>query len=102
MYDGLMRLPLLGWGLFAATVQFAGVIQLMNTKSANFVDAIHIATRLSTIAFTLLVAASVVLRTRPSGKAGGLEPRIAALLGSFMMYGILLFPRRDLSLTGEI
>jgi protein-S-isoprenylcysteine O-methyltransferase Ste14 len=101
MYDGLMRLPLLGWGLFAAAVQLAGIVQ-MNTGSVDFVYAIHMATKLSTIAFTLLVAATVVLRTRPSGKASGLEPRIAAVLGSFMMYCILLFPRRDLSLSGEI
>jgi protein-S-isoprenylcysteine O-methyltransferase Ste14 len=102
MYDLLMRLPLLGWGLIAATIQVAGLSQLMNTKSVDFVYTIHIATRLSTAAFLLLMAAAVILRTRPSGKASGLEPRIAALVGSFMMYGILLFPRRDLSLPGEI
>ena len=102
MYDLLMRLPLLGWGSVAATVQIAGLIQLMSAKSADFVYAIHIATRLSTISLLLLVAAAVILRTRPSGKASGLEPRLAALLGSFTMYGILLFPRHDLSLSGEI
>jgi protein-S-isoprenylcysteine O-methyltransferase Ste14 len=102
MYDLLMRLPLLGWGLIAATIQVAGLSQLMNTKSVDLVYATHIATRLSTVAFLFLVAAAVVLRTRPSGKASGLEPRIAALVGSFMMYGILLFPRRDLSPSGEI
>jgi protein-S-isoprenylcysteine O-methyltransferase Ste14 len=102
MYDLLMRLPLLGWGLIAATIQVAGLSQLMNTKSIDFVYAIHIATRLSTIAFMLLVAAAAVLRSRPSGKASGLEPRIAALVGSFMMYGILLFARHNLSFSGEI
>jgi protein-S-isoprenylcysteine O-methyltransferase Ste14 len=102
MYDALMRLPLLGWGLFAATAQLAGLIQLMNTKSVDVVYAIHIAMRLSMIAFILLVSAAVLLRTRPSGKASGLEPRISALVGSFMMYGMLFFPRRDLSLSGEI
>jgi protein-S-isoprenylcysteine O-methyltransferase Ste14 len=102
MYDLLMRLPLLGWGLIAATIQVAGLSQLMNTKSMDFVYANHIAMRLSTIAFALLVAAAVVLRAPPSGKASGLEPRIAALVGSFLMYGILLFPRCDLSLPGEI
>jgi len=50
----------------------------------------------------LLVVAAVCLRSRPSGKASGLEPRIGALVGSFMMYGILLFPRHNLSLSGEI
>jgi protein-S-isoprenylcysteine O-methyltransferase Ste14 len=102
MYDSLMRLPLLGWGLLAATAQLAGIIQLMNTKSVDFVNAIHIAMRLSMIAFSLLASAAVLLRTRPSGKASGLEPRISALAGSFMMYGMVLFPRHDLSLLGEI
>jgi protein-S-isoprenylcysteine O-methyltransferase Ste14 len=102
MYDSLMRLPLLGWGLLAATAQLAGIIQLMNTKSVDFVNAIHIAMRLSMIAFILLASAAVLLRTRPSGKASGLEPRISALAGSFMMYGMVLFPRHDLSLLGEI
>jgi len=102
MYDLLMRLPLLGWGLFAATAQLAGIMQLMNTKSVDVVNAIHIAMRLSMIAFILLASAAVLLRTRPSGKASGLEPRISALAGSFMMYGMVLFPRHDLSLSGEI
>src|SRR6267378_7789766 len=102
MYDALMRLPLLGWGLLAATVQLAGISQLINTGSVDFVYAIHIAMRLSMIAFILLVSAAVLLRTRPTGKASGLEPRISALVGSFMMYGMLLFPRHDLSLSGEI
>ena len=102
MYDSLMRLPLLGWGLFAATAQLAGLIQLMNTKSVDVVYASHIAMRLSMIAFILLTTAAVLLRTRPSGKASGLEPRISALAGSFMVYGMLLFPRYDLSLSGEI
>jgi protein-S-isoprenylcysteine O-methyltransferase Ste14 len=102
MYDSLMRLPLLGWGLFAATAQLAGIMQLMNTKSVDFGNAVHIAMRLAMIAFMLLASAAVLLRTRPSGKASGLEPRISALAGSFMMYGMVLFPRHDLSLSGEI
>jgi protein-S-isoprenylcysteine O-methyltransferase Ste14 len=48
------------------------------------------------------MGASVVLRTRPSAKASGLEPRISALLGTFFIYGIAMLPRRDLSLSGEI
>jgi protein-S-isoprenylcysteine O-methyltransferase Ste14 len=101
MYDVLMRLPLLGWGMIVATIQVAGLSQLMKAK-LDFAYAIHMATRLSTIAFIFLVVASVVFRTRPSRKASGLEPRIVAVVGSFMMYGILLFPRHNLSLSGEI
>jgi protein-S-isoprenylcysteine O-methyltransferase Ste14 len=35
-------------------------------------------------------------------KASGLEPRISALAGSFMIYGIVMFPRRELSLALEM
>jgi protein-S-isoprenylcysteine O-methyltransferase Ste14 len=68
----------------------------------DFAYVIHIAMRLSTIAFMLLIAAAVILRTRPSGKATGLEPRVSALAGTFMIYSLGLFPRRELSLSLEM
>jgi protein-S-isoprenylcysteine O-methyltransferase Ste14 len=104
MYDLLMRLPLLGWVLLCATGQLAGLSQymtIMNMTTIGFVYVVHLAMRLSTIAFLLLMAAAVVMRTRPSGKASGLEPRISALAGTFLTYGIVLFPRRELSLSLE-
>ena len=58
--------------------------------------------RLSTLVFLLLMAAAVVRRTRPSGKASGLEPRISALLGTFIIYSVVFFPRRELSLSLEM
>jgi protein-S-isoprenylcysteine O-methyltransferase Ste14 len=95
-----MRLPLLGWVLFVAIVQLAGLRH--NTAHMDLVYLVHIAMRLSTIAFMLLVAWAVILRSRPSGKASGLEPRISALVGTFLIYAVVLFPRRDLSLPEEI
>jgi protein-S-isoprenylcysteine O-methyltransferase Ste14 len=92
-YDLLLRLPLLVWALFCTVKQLA----MLTT-----VDAGHIAMRLPTITFMLLVAAVVILRSRPSTKASGLEPRISALVGSFVMYSIVFFPRRELSLTLEM
>jgi hypothetical protein len=82
MYDGFMRLPLLGWVLLCAGGQIAGLSQLSSTRPMDFVYLIHAAMQLSTIAFLLLIAAVVILRTRPSAKASGLEPRISALLGT--------------------
>jgi protein-S-isoprenylcysteine O-methyltransferase Ste14 len=98
MYDLLMRLPFLGWVVFCALTQSAGVIQT-TTFTTDLVSVIYIAMRLSTIAFLLLIAAAVILRTRPSGKASGLEPRISALAGTFLIYGIVIFPRHELSLS---
>jgi protein-S-isoprenylcysteine O-methyltransferase Ste14 len=96
-YDFVMRLPLLGWVLLCV------IAQLQNMAAPiNSVYAIHIAMRLSTISFLLLIAAAVILRTRPSGKASGLEPRVSALVGTFLMYSIALFPRRELSPSQEM
>jgi len=104
MYDLLMRLPLLVWASFSTVKQLRWFvyIDIRNKSPIDFVYAVHIAMRLSTTAFLALVAAVVILRTRPSGKASGLEPRIAALVGSFLTYGIALFPRRELSLPAEM
>jgi protein-S-isoprenylcysteine O-methyltransferase Ste14 len=102
-YDLLMRLPLFGWVVFCAIAQSAGLIELCNAATPiDLVLVIDTAMRLSTIAFLVLAAVATILRTRPSGKASGLEPRISALAGSFIVYGIVLFPRHELSLSQEM
>ena len=104
-YDLLMRLPLLGWAMFCATLQMAGLARYVREADAALpfaVYAVNMAMRLSTIAFLLLLAAATILRARPTGKARGLEPRVSALIGGFLVYAIPLFPRRELSVTAEM
>jgi protein-S-isoprenylcysteine O-methyltransferase Ste14 len=95
-----MRLPLLSWVLFCATIQLWGFVKYIN-KLPEFY-AIGVAMRLSTITFMIFVAAAVILRTCPSRKASGLEPRISALAGTFMFYGFTMFPRHELASSFEI
>jgi protein-S-isoprenylcysteine O-methyltransferase Ste14 len=103
MYDLLMRLPLLGWVLFSAIAQAKGLFPFFIMGGPiDLAYVVHLGMRLSTLAFLLLIAAAVILRTRPSGKARGLEPRISALMGTFLIYGIALFQRRELSLSSEM
>jgi protein-S-isoprenylcysteine O-methyltransferase Ste14 len=105
LYDLLMRVPLLGYAIFFATLQMAGLARYVHEADAArplAVYAIGMAMRLSTIAFLLLLAAATILRARPTGKARGLEPRISALIGAFLVYAIPLFPRRELSVTAEM
>ena len=102
MYDALMRLPFLTWVSFSAAMQLAGSIHYVNTTLIGAVYVIHLAMLLSTMTFLLLLAATVIFRTRPTTKAIGLEPRVSALAGTFLMYGVALFPRRDLSLSAEV
>jgi protein-S-isoprenylcysteine O-methyltransferase Ste14 len=101
-YDLLMRLPLLVWASFCALRQFTGLVHNGNVAAIDLVSTVHVAMRLSMITFMLLVVAVVALRSRPSAKAGGLQPRISALAGSFIMYGVVFFPRADLSLSLEM
>ena len=105
LYDLLMRVPLLGYAIFFATLQMAGLARYVHEADAArplAVYAIGMVMRLSTITFLLLLAAATILRARPRGKARGLEPRISALIGAFLVYAIPLFPRRELSLTAEM
>jgi protein-S-isoprenylcysteine O-methyltransferase Ste14 len=104
-YDWLMRVPMATWAIFVAMFQ---VIDLENYVAKtdpglpNTVYAINIAMRVSGIAFLILIAASVLLRARAAGKARGLEPRISALIGTFLIPVVVLFPRRELSTAASI
>jgi protein-S-isoprenylcysteine O-methyltransferase Ste14 len=100
MYDMMMRLPLLLWVVFTSILQLSELIHYVVT--ADLLDLIKTTTRVSLLFFLLLIAVMLILRTRPSHKAKGLEPRISALAGTFLMYGIVLFPRRDLSPAAEV
>jgi protein-S-isoprenylcysteine O-methyltransferase Ste14 len=99
MYDVIIRLPLVLWALCASIVQLFGIVQYVSTAPASPIET---AARVSGTLFLWLMAAMVILRTRPSDKAPGLEPRISALGGTFLMYGVVLFPRCDLSPSAEV
>jgi len=104
VYDGLMRLPMLAWATLAVTVSMADLARHCGKAGPvlpNAVSTVTIPMRLSTIAFFLLVAASVVLRRRPVGRARGFEPRVSAMIGGLLIYALGLFPRRDLSPAAE-
>lgn len=105
LYDLLMRLPLLGYAIFFATLQMAGLARYVHEADAArplAFCAIGMVMRLSTIAFLLLLAAATILRARPTGKARGLEPRVSAFAGAFLVYVIPLYPRRELSAPAEM
>jgi protein-S-isoprenylcysteine O-methyltransferase Ste14 len=105
IYDLIMRVPLLGYAVFFAMLQMAGLARYTHEAGAATPLAIYalgVAMRLWTIVFLLLLAAATILRARPTGKARGLEPRISALIGAFLVYAIPLFPRRELPVAAEL
>jgi protein-S-isoprenylcysteine O-methyltransferase Ste14 len=105
LYDVVMRLPMLIWSIFLGLVTLLGLQQYMRQADATLPGAVYIlnvAMRVSVIAYLVVIAATVVVRVRPVRKAQGLEPRISALIGTFLLTAVVLFPRRDLSMIGGI
>ena len=98
----MMRFPLLIWALFCVTLKSRDLVPYMNKHPLDFVYLADILSRLSATIFLLLIAVVVIARTRPSAKASGIKPRIAALAGTFLTYAIALFPRRELSVSMEM
>jgi protein-S-isoprenylcysteine O-methyltransferase Ste14 len=104
-YDVLMRLPMLAWSVASATFAAAGFLKYEREVDPMLPDdlyAVNVAMQLAVIAFLVTIAATVVLRGRPRGKARGWEPRVSALIGTFLVSAIIFFPRRQLPLTAGI
>jgi protein-S-isoprenylcysteine O-methyltransferase Ste14 len=99
-YDVMMRVPMLVWSIFLGLVTFVGLQQYISQSDPappSAVYALNIAMRLSVIMYLVVIAATVVVRMRPAGKARGIEPRVSALIGTFLFTVVVLFPRRELS-----
>jgi protein-S-isoprenylcysteine O-methyltransferase Ste14 len=105
LYDVLMRMPMLLWSAFLGLVTVVGLQQYMRQVDPalpGFVYIVNIAMRASVIAYLVVIAATVVVRMRPAEKARGIEPRISALIGTFLLTAVVLFPRRDLSMIAGL
>jgi protein-S-isoprenylcysteine O-methyltransferase Ste14 len=101
LYDLAMRLPVLSYALFLALFSVFGLIHERRGADSAFSYAVNLTMRLAIIAYFVVLAASVIVRARPERRADGFEPRISAMLGTFSILTIVLFPRRELSLPGE-
>jgi protein-S-isoprenylcysteine O-methyltransferase Ste14 len=99
-YDLFMRLPVLAWSTALALVSAANLVQYLRSADpalSGGIYAVEIGMRLSVIVYLVVLAAATVVRRPPIGKASGAEPRISALIGTFLITGVVLFPRRELS-----
>jgi protein-S-isoprenylcysteine O-methyltransferase Ste14 len=105
VYDVLMRLPLLalaGAFVIKAATNFLKYEREVDPMMPDALFAVNIAMQLAVIAFFVTLAGTVVVRGRPTGKARGLEPRVSALIGTFLIAVVVLFPRRELSFTAGV
>ena len=105
LYDLLMRLPMLMWSVFLGIVTLLSLQQYIREADPALPGAVYILNivmRVSVTAYLVVIAATVAVRMRPAQKARGIEPRISALIGTFLSTAFVLFPRRDLSVIAGL
>src|SRR6516164_5552105 len=105
LYDVSMRLPMLMWAVFLGIVTLLGLQQYIREADPALPAAVYIlniAMRASLIGYFVVITASVVVRIQPARRARGVEPRISALIGTFLLTVVVLFPRRDLSMIAGL
>jgi len=77
-----------------AFISLAGIPQLLPLDSIHKV--LVVAARIANVLFLSLIASTTLTRLAPILKSRGIEPRISALLGTFMSIGLVLLPKADL------
>jgi protein-S-isoprenylcysteine O-methyltransferase Ste14 len=105
LYDVLMRLPNLMWSAFLGLVSVVGLHEYVRQADPGLpvvVYTLNMAMRLSVIVYLVVIAATLVVRMRPARKARGVEPRMSALIGTFLLTVVVVFPRRDLSMLAGL
>jgi protein-S-isoprenylcysteine O-methyltransferase Ste14 len=105
LYDVLMRLPMLMWSAFLGLVNVVALQEYMRQADPRLPVAVYIlniAMRLTVIVYLVVIAATVGVRMRPARKARGVEPRISALVGTFLLTVLVMFPRRELSVLAGV
>jgi protein-S-isoprenylcysteine O-methyltransferase Ste14 len=73
----------------------SGIIQAASGEITNY-TLLSIASRASSALFVSLVVATTLTRLPPIRKAAGVEPRIAAMLGTFLLTALAMLPKQEL------
>jgi protein-S-isoprenylcysteine O-methyltransferase Ste14 len=96
--DWLTRAVVIVVFTLLAVVSVNGVFQAVINWADQPLDnkLLSITARISSALFMALVAATTVTRLRPIRKAAGIQPRVSALLGSFLLISLALLPPAQL------
>jgi protein-S-isoprenylcysteine O-methyltransferase Ste14 len=99
-YDLVVRVAFICGIFFLALPSAAGLATRVRVHPGAWDPALlaDLLARTGVLLFFVLAALLVLVRLRPRSKAPGLQPRLCALAGSFLLLGVALFPRHDLSI----
>jgi protein-S-isoprenylcysteine O-methyltransferase Ste14 len=98
VFDWATRLGLVFVLSLLIFVNVAWIIHAVGGAERHGADhlVLNIAARASSALFIALLAATTLTRLRPLRKAVGLEPRITAVLGTFLVTVLAMLPRQEL------
>jgi protein-S-isoprenylcysteine O-methyltransferase Ste14 len=100
LYDLAMRLPVALYAALPAALQAVGLAGYLGAGRPE-IGALELGAnataRLALFAFLVTMCLITIGRARPTAKSPGWEPRLSALLGSFLSLAFVLFPRHELS-----
>ena len=98
-YDLVARVTFICAILFLALPSAVGVARRLGGHPGawDFALLADVLARMGVLLFFVLAALLVLVRVRPVSKAHGLQPRLSALAGSFLLMSMALFPHHDLS-----
>ncbi len=95
-WDILTRLVSAGClGYLDARALAVVVAMMVNPADLDPIKTAALVSHVCVFVFLLIQSALILLRPRPLSKADGLQPRISALLGTWLMMGMVLLPVRD-------
>lgn len=98
LYDALMRFPIVLFNLFLLFREFSALRGLVASRPYFGIEwhfFVAVAARISTMVFLVLLAVLHLFRRRPVRKYTAWQPKLTALLGLLLIYGLLLVPRAE-------
>jgi protein-S-isoprenylcysteine O-methyltransferase Ste14 len=94
-YDVVLRLVVALWFLMLGIIFVGDIADAVSEIAAAGLDALggaRLISRICLFAFFTLIAWLTVGRARPLARTAGWQPRVSALLGCYLIYGLALLP----------
>ncbi len=83
------------WFIFASWGQVNNILAILTSSAAGYMVVLEFTKALLMVIFGGLAVVLTILRRPAQGVARGIEPRVSAFLGSFLVIGIPLLPTHD-------
>jgi hypothetical protein len=85
------------FGVFATFKAIAVKSQFMSLEPTQGIEShIELAAQIASLVFLVLLLSLTLLRFKPGETAKGSEPRISALIGTFLSFSLVALPKPDL------